>query len=414
MHRRISAGPRRRTRRALLAAALAAVALPSAAHAATAEVNNATPNGVLGYFAADGEVNNVRVSVSGTKLVISDGAPITAHNGCTLNAQGDAECPIGVDQINLLLRDKNDVVQYAAPHRASVGGEDGDDIVFGGLRQAVPGRSIQPVFYFGGAGRDTVTYSFADRGVRVDSADNPASGRPEDGRPGDLESVGSDIERIEGSNFADVLFGSPNADTMIGLAGRDFLAGGEADDLFLVTGDDGADDYHGGPGRDTIDYTGRTQALTVQLDNVADDGEFNEHDNVRSNVENVIGGSARDTLHSFDAFSRLEGRGGDDLLFGESGPDTLIGGPGVDLLDAGSGNDVVDARDGGVDDIFCGSESDTLSRDPFESRVSGCESVQVGTLRYCRCPAARRSWSRPGPRSTRTQAATTRTRSPCS
>jgi hypothetical protein len=159
MHRRISAGPRRRTRRALLAAALpvalAAVALPSAAHAATAEVNNATPNGVLGYFAADGEVNNVRVSVSGTKLVISDGAPITARNGCTLNAQGDAECPIGVDQINLLLRDKNDVVQYAAPHRASVGGEDGDDIVFGGLRQAVPGRSIQPVFYFGGAGRDT-------------------------------------------------------------------------------------------------------------------------------------------------------------------------------------------------------------------------------------------------------------------
>jgi RTX calcium-binding nonapeptide repeat (4 copies) len=102
---------------------------------------------------------------------------------------------------------------------------------------------------------------------------------------------------------------------------------------------------------------------------------------VRSNVENIAGGSAGDTLHSLAAFSRLEGRGGQDFLFGEGGPDTLIGGSEVDVLSGGSHTDHIDARDDGVDDIDCGSESDTLSRDTFESRVRNCESVPVGTLR---------------------------------
>jgi hypothetical protein len=67
------------------------------------------------------------VSVSGNKLVISDSAPITARNGCTLNLVGDAECPIGVDQVSIVLRDRNDIVQYAALHFGSVSGEDGSD-----------------------------------------------------------------------------------------------------------------------------------------------------------------------------------------------------------------------------------------------------------------------------------------------
>jgi hypothetical protein len=128
-------------------------------------------------------------------------------------------------------------------------------------------------------------------------------------------------------------------------------------------------------------YIGRTQPLTVQLDNVATDGEAGEFDNVQSNVENIYGGSAGDTLRSFSAFSRLEGFGGPDTLEGGDGSDTLIGGEGADSLLGGAGTDVVDARDNNPDFVDCGTEADSLSRDSTEGTVRNCESVQVGVLR---------------------------------
>jgi hypothetical protein len=92
--------------------------------------------------------------------VISDSAPITARSGCTLNGQGDAECPISVDAISMVLRDGNDTVQYRAPHGGGVTGEAGDDVFFGALRQALSGRSIQPVSYVGaGVGTRSTTRS---------------------------------------------------------------------------------------------------------------------------------------------------------------------------------------------------------------------------------------------------------------
>ncbi len=115
------------------------------------------------------------------------------------------------------------------------------------------------------------------------------------------------FEHLHGSNLRDTLFGTPGPDRISGLGDRDIIAGGHGDDIFDSRVKDGADDYHGGPGRDTILYVGRTQPLTVQLDNIATDGEAGEFDNVRSNVEDIIGGSGADRLNSFGAFSRLEG-----------------------------------------------------------------------------------------------------------
>ena len=80
---------------------------------------------------------------------------------------------------------------------------------------------------------------------------------------------------------------------------------------------------------------------------------------MRSNVENVIGGSGVDTISSLGAFSKLEGRGGDDHLFGGAGPDSLVGGAGEDELDGGPGADTISARDRELDDIDCGSDDST-------------------------------------------------------
>ncbi len=91
--------------------------------------------------------------------------------------------------------------------------------------------------------------------------------------------------------------------------GNDIVAGGRGNDVFRAS--DGADDYHGGPARDTINYGHRSQPLTIDLDNVADDGQAGEYDNVRSNVENiVIGIRARRPVVSQCAGRRR--RGGPD------------------------------------------------------------------------------------------------------
>ena len=396
-----SVRPRPRTRRAVLAVIVGAALLPSAAEAGTASVNLGIPGGLVSYVAADGETNNVSVFVSGGKLTIADAAPVRAGTGCTLNACGDAECPLKAAVINVLLRDRNDSIVYRAPHRASVSGEAGDDIFLGGLRQTDTGRTVQPAFYFGNDGRDTISYAAADRGVRVDTEDNPGGARTEDGRPGiDLESVGRDVEKIEGSSFSDVLFGSTGNDNITGRAGNDELGGGAGSDFFFEDqgGRNGADSIHGGDGNDRVSYAGRTSGVNVSLDNVRNDGEPGEGDLVFANVENITAGNGDDILVGSNAANDLQGFGGIDTLHGLGGNDTLQLGSRSDFAFAGTGNDVILAGDGERDHINCGdnTDTDTANRDSVENLVSGCERGTVGVLRLAGGrDQLRLSWTHP-------------------
>jgi serralysin len=60
---------------------------------------------------------------------------------------------------------------------------------------------------------------------------------------------------------------------------------------------------------------------------------------VRSLIENAVGGSGSDTLTGNAAANILIGNGGDDKLSGGDGDDELAGGAGGDLLDGGNGSD---------------------------------------------------------------------------
>ena len=84
-----------------------------------------------------------------------------------------------------------------------------------------------------------------------------------------------------------------------------------------------------------------------------------------SNVENVIGTTAGDTLTGSPSANRLDSRGGDDLLRGNAGADVLSG---------GSGDDVIEARDDAVDDIDCGPGNDKARVDVADT-VANCEAV---------------------------------------
>jgi Ca2+-binding RTX toxin-like protein len=107
-------------------------------------------------------------------------------------------------------------------------------------------------------------------------------------------------------------------------------------------------------------------AVTVTLDDVANDGAVGEGDNVGADIERVTTGSGDDSI---------TGNAATNLLKGAGGADVLTGGPGKDTLEGGGGNDQLAARDGVADSVRCGAGVDTATADTVDSVSSDCESV---------------------------------------
>jgi Ca2+-binding RTX toxin-like protein len=180
--------------------------------------------------------------------------------------------------------------------------------------------------------------------------------------------------------------------TAAGGTGNDSLQGRGRNDT--LNGGTGGDDMQGGAGTDTVTYAGygSTQGVTVTLDDFANDGnppaDAGRTDNVRSDVENLIGGAGPDTLNGSAGANSLNGRGGTDTLNGRDGDDLLNGGTGSDLLAGGTGIDTTTyaartagltvtldevANDGNADDgsadnvrtenVIAGSGDDTVTGD---------------------------------------------------
>ena len=228
-------------------------------------------------------------------------------------------------------------------------GDAGANVIEGGLGDDV---------LDGGAGVDTVSFSGAT-GVTVNLALETAQNT----------GVGNDIMR----GFENVRTGS-GADTVIGDAN---------DNIFFDGG--GADVYDGAAGSDTLDYSGSTSTVTVNLNTTTAQtvGTSGGSDTI-TNVENVVGaaafanaltggnsamnrlvgGSAADFLIGGGRADTLVGGAGNDLIFGDyvnisstgattaDGDDVLEGGAGSDSLIGGKGNDILRGGDG--DDVLVG------------------------------------------------------------
>jgi hypothetical protein len=188
-----------------------------------------------------------------------------------------------------------------------------------------------------------------------------------DGRAVTL-SGGPGNDTLSGTNVRLNTSGGPGDDSLAGAGtNADALAGDDGDDFFTnITGPDAVD---GGAGVDTASFAGQTGAMAVSLDDQANDGPAGSGavGDVRSSVENLIGGAAADTLVGSQAPNRLEGGAGNDVLRGNGGADVLLG---------EAGDDTIEARDGIADSIDCGPGSDTASVDPSDS-VAGCERVML-------------------------------------
>ena len=270
----------------------------------------ASSSGVIGsqliVNAEAGKANAFRLGQLNTQVEITDsGDVITPGAGCVSVNRNTVRCDVtNVTSVRINAGDQDDTVDSQVLFETIVNAGDGDDTV------STSGR------------------------------DDTLSGGPGD----DKLNGGAGNDKVSGGADADVLDGGPGTDTLDGDAGPDVLNGGD--------------------GTDTADYHIRTAGVTVDLDGVADDGTTGvEGDNVGTDVENILGGSAADVLTGSDLATvqnRLVGNDGADKLTGFAGVDQLVGGAGADTLNGGDGRD----------HMFPGTGSDVLNGGAGDDEVS--------------------------------------------
>jgi Ca2+-binding RTX toxin-like protein len=269
---------------------------------------------------------------------------------------------------------------YGGAGNDNLRGGAGDDLLYGGDNDDTFAGGNAPDgadTYEGGAGTD-----IADYASRTSSISVTIDGVADDGEAGENDNVGTDVENarggqgndyLEGSASVNVLSGGLGSDTLAGLGDADILNGDGGDDIFDEgMASNGNDVLNGGAGSDTADYSGRSVDLIVTINGTANDGEMSENDNVRTDVEIVLGGSGDDEITGGTGANTLNGGDGNDVLNGGAGNDILIGGLGTDEMEGGAGNDTFDeeAADSDADEINGGAGVDTIDYSGRTSSVS--------------------------------------------
>ncbi|CAN5305188.1 calcium-binding protein [soil metagenome] len=286
-----------------------------------------------------------------------------ANDGtATSGATGEADT-IGADIETMKGGTGNDIITGGAGNDTIYGGA-GDDTITGGLgNDTLYGDAGNDTFlegaatsgadiFNGGAGTDTVSYTARTNNVvaLIDGVAHSGETSETDKLMADIENItgGGGDDTITGSAVDNVLDGGAGNDTLNGLAGNDTLHGGAGNDT--MNGGDGSDRFdedtaasgndtmNGGLGTDTVDYSGRTNDLTVTMLPSAVSGESGESDVIGADIENCKGGAGDDTITGNPLDNQIEGGAGVDTIFGMAGDDLIDGQAGADVIDCGSGD----------------------------------------------------------------------------
>jgi Ca2+-binding RTX toxin-like protein len=397
-------------------------------------------NGVLRYAAPNGQADMFTVSLAGANLQISNSNySVAAGTGCTsggVSSAGFTYVNCAASSVTSIYFDTGDGNDYltadtlGAGRPITVDGGSGTDILSTGAAndRLIGGSGDDLLFpgtgsdtFEGGSGNDqfsgngAVTYDYMDRSAALnltvveDGTIVGGAGNEHDVRtpiPGQQVSIkggagddaiatfssgaqtvdgGSGNDSITATFGAATLNGGEGDDTLTGTAAGDVLNGGSGDDT--MDGNAGADVLNGNAGVDTANYATRSAAQTVTLDGTANDGDSTDgatlttRDNVKTDVENITGGSGPDSLTGTTGSSSianlLDGGAGNDTLIGNDGDDSLIGGLGTDTTNGGTGNDTITIRDGATDvPAVCGSGT-------ADKLLADLATVDTGTPNGC-------------------------------
>jgi RTX calcium-binding nonapeptide repeat (4 copies) len=158
------------------------------------------------------------------------------------------------------------------------------------------------------------------------------------------------------SDFDDTI---SNSGTITGGNGMAVIFGA-GDNLFAMTGDHALVEgsVTGGDGADTLDYSGYTGAVTVNLAT----GAATAIDAI-SGFEIVVGGTLADTLTGSASADTLQGGAGADTIFGGADNDALLGGEGKDTLNGGLGDDTLQGGAGNDTYQLTNADGDVILED---------------------------------------------------
>ena len=399
----LTSAPESNPVRRLLLTALTVVATLLIIVPATATAATLTPGA---FVAGAGETNDVTVTDGGaTHTWVDTGATILAAGGCVpagVNPPGTTITCAAAFETTLLLSDMNDQTRFdgAFPNLISQSGGPGDDRLRGGAATSendMFGDAGADVLEGGAGAHDRANYGVSTNDVAVSLND-----LADDGESGENDNVLSSVENVVTGSGNDTVAGNAVANQIDTGTGNDVVAGGAGDDNLLAGegadtldgGDgndamtanrpgggpsDGSDSVSGGPGIDVVEIEATTGApdfaplaVTVTLDDVANDGVAGEGDNYRSDIEDVGSfGSGSDTITGSAAINILSTGGGDDVI---------TGGAGNDVMSSGLGNDTIFARDGFADRVDCGPGNDTAVVDTLDAVGANCETVQAADV----------------------------------
>jgi Ca2+-binding RTX toxin-like protein len=241
----------------------------------------------------------------------------------------------------------NDILQGGNNDDSLIGGN-GKDTLLGGEGNDILIGGAGSDSLVGGNGIDTADYSASGAAVTVDLTNIVLANVPANDGIGDV--IGTDVEIIIGSGYADTFTGRAAAETIQGGNGND-----------TIIGSDGADSIDGGDGIDVVDYSSSSTAVTIDLTTAgtAQTGGYAAGD-ILTLIEKIIGTTGTDKMTAGNTIAMtFDGQAGNDTLIGGSLGDSLIGGDGNDSLTGNDGNDTLEAGTGS-DYLNAGAGDDIL------------------------------------------------------
>jgi Ca2+-binding RTX toxin-like protein len=159
-------------------------------------------------------------------------------------------------------------------------------------------------------------------GPQVEVTDVDITGALHNANHGDLDNVTQSTMTVtldDDGNTLAVRDGATGSFVIHGGDGVDNITTGAGNDTIHYVVGDGADVINGGLGSDTLDYTGTASAVTVNLSLPTPTATGLAS---LTSIENVVVGSAGDTLTGDGFANVLTGGGGNDALTGGGGNDT--------------------------------------------------------------------------------------------